>query len=314
MALDGKSVTLTATGEDAALYSQGSTRVGSDQTEKTTLKGRVDSLGSNGTAVLGQKITMEDTVNAYGKVDVGSAVTRLLTLQKEAASLNEDAVLTLTGETVDAAEGIAAKNGGLTDVSARNLKGTLKTVAEGTLSASVTGTFTGKTEDEAGTMTVTLNPGALWKNTGTSTVATVHAENGIIRPDGGAALTIGTYDGKNGALDLKDGKGGETVTIGTYSNENGTVLLDVDPTKIMAPIRSPLRRALPKRPSFPLKRQTPMCTGQMPFKGRSLPIRWAPVFLPSAYFLIRKSSPCTLLRFIWAKRPRMMEATSILIG
>lgn len=231
VALDGKSVTLTATGEDAALYSQGSTRVGSDQTEKTTLKGRVDSLGSNGTAVLGQKITMEDTVNAYGKVDVGSAVTRLLTLQKEAASLNEDAVLTLTGETVDAAEGIAAKNGGLTDVSARNLKGTLKTVAEGTLSASVTGTFTGKTEDEAGTMTVTLNPGALWKNTGTSTVATVHAENGIIRPDGGAALTIGTYDGKNGALDLKDGKGGETVTIGTYSNENGTVLLDVDPTK-----------------------------------------------------------------------------------
>ena len=71
------------------------------------------------------------------------------------------------------------------------------------------GHLTGKkTEDEAGTMTVTLTPGALWKNTGTSTVATVHAENGIIRPDGGAVLTIGTYDGKNGALDLKDGKGG----------------------------------------------------------------------------------------------------------
>ena len=38
VALDGKSVTLTATGEDAALYSQGSTRVGSDQTERPRLK------------------------------------------------------------------------------------------------------------------------------------------------------------------------------------------------------------------------------------------------------------------------------------
>ena len=202
----------------------------------------------------------------------------------------------------------------MTDVSARNLKGTLKTVAEGTLSASVTGTFTGKTEDEAGTMTVTLNPGALWKNTGTSTVATVHAENGIIRPDGGAALTIGTYDGKNGALDLKDGKGGETVTIGTYSNENGTVLLDVDPTKNYGADTLTVTEGFTQKAIIPLKRQTPMCTGQMPFKGRSLPIRWAPVFLPSAYFLIRKSSPCTLLRFIWAKKATNDGATSILIG
>lgn len=147
-------------------------------------------------------------------------------------------------------------------------------------------------------MTVTLKPGALWKNTGTSTVATVHSESSIIRPAGDASLTIGTYEGKNGVLDLKDGKGGETLTIGTYNNENGTVLLDVDPTKIMAPIRSPLRRALPKRQPFPLKRQTPMYTGQMPLKGRSLLIRRAPVFLLSAYVLIRKSSPCTLSRSI----------------
>lgn len=41
---NGKTVTLTASGEDAALYSQGRTRVGSDQTEETTLRGRVDAL------------------------------------------------------------------------------------------------------------------------------------------------------------------------------------------------------------------------------------------------------------------------------
>jgi outer membrane autotransporter protein len=228
---DGKTVILTATGEDAALYSQGRTRVGSDQTEETTLRGRVDAFGAGGTTVLGQEITAEDAVNAYGKVDVGSAATRTVTLEKEAAALSEEAALILTGETVDAAAGIAAKNGGSTDISAKDLNGTLKTAEEGTLSASVTGTFTGRAEDEAGTMTVTLKPGALWKNTGTSTVATVHSESSIIRPAGDASLTIGTYEGKNGVLDLKDGKGGETLTIGTYNNENGTVLLDVDPTK-----------------------------------------------------------------------------------
>lgn len=228
---NGKTVTLTASGEDAALYSQGRTRVGSDQTEETTLRGRVDAFGAGGTTVWGQEITAEEAVNAYGKVDVGSAATRTVTLEKEAAALSKEAALTLTGETIDAAAGIAAKNGGSTDISAKNLNGTLKTAEEGTLSASVTGTFTGRAEDEAGTMTVTLKPGALWKNTGTSTVATVHSESSIIRPAGDASLTIGTYDGKNGVLDLKDGKGGETLTIGTYNNENGTVLLDVDPTQ-----------------------------------------------------------------------------------
>jgi outer membrane autotransporter protein len=178
-----------------------------------TLKLTAESAAGDLTAE-GSGSTLTATLSGAlaGSATASDSATLTLTADSMTGNLAAtDSGSSLTADIAGSLTGDSSVSGSSTlTLTAASITGALSTSDSGTLTAAVSDMFTGKTTDDADTMTLNLGSGAVWNLTDSSTVSTLNA------------------DGAN--ISLMDGVLGQTLTTGTFAGDGVTVYLDADGT------------------------------------------------------------------------------------